>query len=166
MREIIGIMACNQDYVISSKGELPWKCPEEVAFYRKMIRHQIVIMGYTTFMQMPQSFLEEHTVVVFSRMHRSDTNPLVTFVSSIDEFDGLKNLPLDRECFMIGGAEVATLFLKNKSIDRFYLSIVEGHHSGDIYFPIALIDQYPKTIYLSNPAFTVFLYSNLKAQDD
>ena len=64
---------------------------------------------------------------------------------------------------MIGGAEVATLFLKNKAIDRFYLSIVEGHHAGDIYFPITLIDQHPKTLYLSNPAFKVFLYSNLKA---
>ena len=156
-------MACNQDYVISSKGELPWKCPEEIAFYRKMIRNQIVIMGYKTFIQMPQSFLKEHTVVVFSRTHCAENNPLATFVSSIDEFNDLKNLPADKECFMIGGAEVATLFLTSKGIDRFYLSVVEGHHSGDIYFPIALIDQHPKTLYLSNPAFTVFLYSNLKA---
>lgn len=162
MREIIGIMACNQDYVISSKGELPWKCPEEIAFYREMIRNQIVIMGYKTFIQMPQSFLEEHTVVVFSKTHRSEINPLVRFVSSLDEFEGLKTLPPEKECFMIGGAEIASLFLKNKVIDRFYLSIVEGHHPGDVYFPIDLVDQHPKTLYLSNPAFKVFLYSNLK----
>lgn len=102
-------------------------------------------------------------MVVFSRTHCAENNPLATFVSSIDEFNDLKNLPADKECFMIGGAEVATLFLTSKGIDRFYLSVVEGHHSGDIYFPIALIDQHPKTLYLSNPAFTVFLYSNLKA---
>jgi len=162
LREIIGIMACNQDYVISSKGELPWKCPEEIAFYRKMIRNQIVIMGFKTFIQMPQSFLEEHTVLVFSRTHLLENSPLATFVSSIEEFEGLKNLPTDKECFMIGGAEIATLFLKNKMIDRFYLSIVEGHHPGDVHFPIDLVDQHPKTLYLSNPAFKVFLYSNLK----
>ena len=162
MREIIGIMACNQDYVISSHGELPWKCPDEVAFYRKMVRNQIVIMGYKTYIQMPQSFFEEHTVIVFSRTHHQDNNPLATFVSSLQEFDDLKNLPADKECFMIGGAEIATLFLKGRALNRFYLSIVNGHHSGDIYFPIDLIDGHPRTLYLSNPAFNVYLYSNLK----
>lgn len=163
MREIIGIMACNQDYVISSNGELPWKCPDEVAFYRKMVRNQIVIMGYKTFIQMPQSFLEEHTVLVFSKTHLSENNPLATFISSIEELNDLKSLPEDKECFMIGGAEIASLFLKNNAIDHFYLSIVNGHHAGDIYFPINLIDKHPRMLYLSNPAFNVFLYSNLKA---
>lgn len=162
MREIIGIMACNQDYVISSNGELPWKCPDEIAFYRKMVRNQIVIMGYKTFIQLPQSFLEEHTVIVFSRTHLSENNPLATFVSSLEEFHNLKTLPTDKECFMIGGAEVASLFLKNKAIDRFYLSIMHGHHAGDVYFPISLIEKYPRKLYLSNPAFDVFIYSNLK----
>ena len=162
MREIIGIMACNQDYVISSNGELPWKCPDEIAFYRKMVRNQIVIMGYKTFIQMPYSFLEEHTVVVFSKTHLSENNPLAIFVSSIEEFNNLTSLPVDKECFMIGGAEIATLFLKGRAINRFYLSFVNGHHAGDIYFPIDLIDQCPRTLYLSNPAFNVFLYSNLK----
>ena len=162
MREIIGIMACNQDYVISSNGELPWKCPDEIAFYRKMVQNQIVIMGYKTYIQMPQSFIEEHTVVVFSRTKRLDNNPLATFVSSLEEFDGLENLPADKECFMIGGAEIATLFLKGRALDRFYLSIINGHHFGDIYFPIDLINGHPRTLYLSNPAFNVFLYSNLK----
>ena len=163
MREIIGIMACNQDYVISSNGELPWKCPDEIAFYRKMVRNQIVITGYKTFIQLPQSFLEEHTVVVFSKTHLTKNNPQATFVSSLEEFNGLKNFPADKKCFMIGGAEVATLFLENKAIDSFYLSIMHGHHAGDIYFPINLIDKHPRELYLSNPAFDVFLYSNLKA---
>lgn len=162
MREIIGIMACDQHYVISNKGELPWDCPEEIAFYRGMIKSQIVIMGYKTYEQMPPRFIEEHTVVVFSKKHRDHLNPLVSIVSSLDEFHHLKNLPIDRQCFMIGGAEITTLFLENKAIDHFYLSEIEGHYPGDVFFPIHLISQYHRIVHLTGSCFKVYVYRNLK----
>ncbi len=162
MREIIGIMACDQHYVISNKGELPWDCPEEIAFYRGMIKSQIVIMGYKTYEQMPPRFIEEHTVVVFSKKHRDHLNPLVSIVSSLDEFHHLKNLPIDKQCFMIGGAEITTLFLENKAIDHFYLSEIEGHYPGDVFFPIHLISQYHRIVHLTGSCFKVYVYRNLK----
>lgn len=166
LREIIGIMACDQQYVISNNGELPWNCPEEIAFYRSMIKNQIVIMGYATYVQMPGRFLEEHTVVVFSKKHHNASNALVTFVSSLDEFYHLENLPPDRLCFMIGGAEIATLFLENKAIDHFYLSEIEGCYPGDVFFPIHLINRHPRALHLTGSFFKVYCYKNLKGQDD
>jgi len=162
LREIIGIMACDQHYVISNKGELPWDCPEEIAFYRSMIKNQIVIMGYKTYEQMPSHFFEEHSVVVFSKKHRDHLNPLVTMVSSLDEFHHLKNLPKDKQCFMIGGAEIATLFLENKAIDCFYLSEIEGNYPGDVFFPINLISPYQRIVHLTGSCFKVYEYRNLK----
>lgn len=159
---MIGIMACDQHYVISNQGALPWDCPEEIAFYRSMIKNQIVIMGYTTYTQMPAKFLEEHTVVVFSRRHRNETNPLIKIVSSLVDFYQLEDLPADKPCFIIGGAEIASLFLENNAIDYFYLSEIEGYYPGDIFFPIHLLNQHQRTLYHCGTSFKVYCYRNLK----
>lgn len=164
LREIIGMMACDKNYVISNKGKLPWHCPEEVAFYRNMIKNQIVIMGRKTFNEMPVSFSEEHTVIVFSRIFKS--SPQVTFVSSLNELYDLKELPEDKQCFMIGGGEIASLFLKNNAIDRFYLSEIDGDYPGDIFFPINLLKHHPCVTYKRESSFTVYCYDNLKERND
>ena len=162
MRKITGIMACDQHHVISNRGKLPWNCPEEVVFYRSMIKNQIVIMGYKTYQQMPDSFFENHATVVFSKQNRNRTNPLITIVSSLDEFYDLRNLPEHKQCYMVGGAEMATLFLKSKAIDDFYLSEIEGYFPGDVFFPMNLMDHCPRTIYRKGSGFTAYYYDNLK----
>ena len=164
MREIIGIMACDKNYVISSKGKLPWNCPEEIAFYRNMIKNQIVIMGRKTFNEMPASFVEEHTVIVFSRIFKSSGR--VKFVSSLNEFHELKDLPEDKQCFMVGGSELAILFLKNKAIDRFYLSEINGYYPGEIYFPINLLKHHLRVTFKKESSFIVYSYDNLKESND
>ena len=63
---------------------------------------------------------------------------------------------------MIGGAEIAKLFLENKAIDHFYLSEIEGYHPGDVFFPIKLLSEYPRTLHLSGTSFKVYCYRHLK----
>lgn len=164
MREIIGIMACDQNYVISNNGKLPWHCPEETAFYRNMIRNEIVIMGRKTFNEMPVSFTEDHTVIVFSRTLKSYGQ--VKFVSSLSEFYKIKDLPKDKRCFMVGGRELASLFLKNKALDRFYLSEINGYYPGDIYFPVKFLKHQSRVIYRQEPSFIVYCYDKLKESND
>ena len=162
MRKIIGIMACDQHYVISNQGKLPWNCPEEIDFYRSMIKNQIVIMGYKTYLQMPDSFFENHTAIVFSKKIRPALKPSVMIASSLDDFYKLKGLPDHKQCYLIGGAEITTFFLENKAIDHFYLSEIEGFYPGDVFFPMHLMNNYPKTLYKSGPGFKVYYYGNLK----
>jgi len=156
-------MACDQHYVISNQGALPWNCPDEIAFYRGMIKDQIVIMGYKTYEQMPEQFFAEHTVVVFSKKHHAGINPLAQKVASLEEFFALETLPAQKKCFMIGGAEIATLFLEQNAIDHFYLSEIQGYFPGDVFFPIHLLDQAKRTLYLAGGSFKVYCYHYLKA---
>ena len=162
LREITGIMACDKQYVISNQGKLPWNCPEEIIFYKKMIKNQIVIMGYKTYKQMPDIFFANHRTVVFSRNHHTEIHPLVILVSSLDAFYHLKDLPKDKQCYMVGGAEIATLFLENQAINNFYLSEIEGSYSGDVFFPIDHIKNYPRTLYITGLGFSVYYYTNLR----
>ena len=164
LREVIGIMACSQNYVISNQGKLPWSVPEEVSFYRNMIRNQIVVMGYKTYQQMPASFFKNHTVIVFSRQHEcvKSVDSSITIVASFDDFYNLNNLPENKKIYMIGGGEIATLFLKEKAIASFYLSEIDGYYPGDIFFPIGLIASFPRVVYAKGPGFTVYYYTSLK----
>lgn len=158
LRKITGVMACDSGHHIANQGVLPWSCPEEVAFYRGLIKSQIVVMGYETYKQMPSSFIEEHHVVVFSKKHQSDVALPAICVGSLEEFKMLKNLPVNRKYFMIGGAKIAKLFLENNLIDDFYLSEIHGNYPGDVFFPINLLDKFKSSIFLSNPSFTVNYY--------
>lgn len=164
MREVIGLMACDKHYAISHQGKLPWHCPEEVAFYRGMIKSQIVIMGRKTFDEMPASFPQEHTVIVFSRTPRRLRH--VTFVSSLNEFYGRRDLPQEKRCFMVGGGEVASLFLENNLLDRFYLSEIDGSYPGDVFFPVHLLKHRSRVIYRKESSFTVYCYDHLRERDD
>jgi len=164
VRAIIGVMACDKHYAISYRGKLPWHCPDEIAFYRTMIKNQIVIMGRKTFDEMPDSFAEDHTVIVFSRMLGSSHK--ARFVCSLDELFDLRDLPEDKTCFMVGGGELASLFLKNKAIDRFYLSEINGEYSGDKFFPIHLLQHRARDTFKKETSFTVYCYDNLRAWND
>lgn len=164
MRGIIGLMACDKNYVISNKGKLPWHCPDEIAFYRTLIKNQTVIMGRKTFDEMPASFSDEHTVIVFSRVLRSTRK--ATFVSSLNAFYALKDLPEDNKCFMVGGGEIASLFLNNNAIERFYLSEIDGDYPGDTFFPIHLVKHHARATYKKESSFTVYCYENVTGCND
>jgi dihydrofolate reductase len=155
-------MACDQHHVLANQGKLPWNCPEEVIFYKKMIKNQIVIMGYKTYQEMPVSFFENHTAIVFSKKAHAENHPHVTMVSSLDAFYHLKTLPPDKQCYLIGGAEIVTLFLENKAIDHFYLSEIEGYYPGDVFFPMHLMKNYPRTLHRTGSGFSVYHYIGLK----
>lgn len=157
-------MACDKKYVISHRGKLPWHCPHEIAFYRTMIKNQIVIMGRKTFDELPTSFAEDHTVIVFSRILRSSGK--ARFVSSLDEFHDSRDLPEDKKCFMVGGGEIASLFLSNNAINRFYLSEIDGEYPGDTFFPIHLLQHHARFTYRKEDSFTVYCYDSLRACHD
>jgi len=158
LHKITGIMACDQHHVIANKGKLPWNCPEDIIFYKKMIKDQVVIMGYKTYQQMPDIFFKSHITIVFSRREHAEINPLVTLVSSLDEFYDLKTLPKDKPCYMIGGAEMAKVFLENKALDDFYLTEIEGYYPGDVFFPMTLMKNHPRLPYTTGPGFTIYYY--------
>ena len=153
--KITGIMACDKHFVISNKGTLPWDCPEDIVFYRKMIKNQVVIMGYNTYQQMPKHFFDDHTCIIFSKKMIQTMNSRVTVVSSLDDFFALNSMSNAKRCYMIGGAEIATLFLKNGLIEDFYLTEIDGYYPGDVFFPMDLMQPYIKQVHLQGPGFTI-----------
>ncbi|MGV8949212.1 MAG: dihydrofolate reductase [Candidatus Paracaedibacter sp.] len=162
-KKIVGLMACDPRGVIGNEGALPWVYPEELDHFRKTTFGQIMVMGNKTFESIPSIILKDRFNVVFSRNSRKGLNygDNVIFVSSLNDFLALKNLPVDKEMFMIGGAEIAKLFLNANLLSAFILTKIHNSYKGDTIFPLDLLQDWPCQIIRENKNFTVDLLRKL-----
>jgi dihydrofolate reductase len=162
LRKITGIMACDPQGVISSHHQLPWHYPEDTQFYKNKIKQNIVIMGHTTYLDMDPSFFDAHYCIVFSKKFSSTqyiTKQLV-MVPTIEAFHALTTFPTHKPTYMIGGAGVAELFLKQNLLDDFLLTKIVNTYPGDTYFNQDLLSHWPKTCIEKTPQFSIFHYIN------
>jgi dihydrofolate reductase len=138
-RKIIGIMACDPRGVIGNKGQMPWSYPKEFEYFYQTVKNNIIVMGRKTFNSIPPKILRDCINIVFSRNIKTISNNNVFFMESLDEFWKIVNLFTDKKIFMIGGAEVATFFLKQNLIDEFLLTKINKNYGGDTFFPLNLL---------------------------
>jgi dihydrofolate reductase len=160
-RRIIGLLACDPNGVIGSKGLLPWAYPEELDHFRKTTFGQIMVMGNKTFESIPSTTLKDRFNIVFSRRFRKkglDYGDNVIFVSSLNDFLALKNIPVDKEIFMIGGAEITRLFLAADLLSEFLLTKIHDIYEGDTFFPLGLLGDWSCQAVGGNKDFTVYKY--------
>ncbi len=159
-------MACDPRGVIGNNGSLPWCYPEELAYFRQTTYSHVSIMGYKTFKAVPDSFLKDRLNIVFSTTHQShDAVPHVIFVSSLDEFLNLSDLPESQKYFMIGGAVLAHLFLKQNLMDDFLLTHIKKNYEGDTFFCLNSLQKWPSTIIRETSDFVIKHYTNPHSQE-
>lgn len=160
--KIYGVMACDPRGVIGCKGRIPWHCPGDLEHYRKITANQLLIMGYYTYLSMPQHALEKKTHLVFSRTHQQIKKDCPTrFISSWEEFLKLK---ITQGC-MIGGSQIARLFLEKNALQSMILTHIQDEYEGDAYFPLDKIKNWPSKILSKTPHYTIVHYENIRYQD-
>ena len=155
MYKITGIMACAANYVIGSNQCLPWHYPADLEHFYNTVNNNTIIMGYKTFETTPKHILDYCYNIVFTSK-RLENNKNTIFVSSFAQFLKL-NL---QDCYMIGGSEIATLFLKNNIISTFILTEIKKEYEGNIFFPMHFLKTWKKNNILSNKDFIINEYIN------
>lgn len=162
-KKITGLMICDPKGIVAINHHLPWHFPEEVTFFRQIIAQQIIILGYTTYLEMPKWLLKKSYCIVFSRdiSHNvPDDLPNLVFVSNLNEFLGLKNLPLNKACFLIGGAAITKFFLEHQLLDAFLLTITKKYYWGDTVIPLSTLHVWPKIQLSQTSDFDIYYYTN------
>lgn len=159
-RKIIGIMACDPNGIIGAHGKLPWCYKKDIKFFTKTTDQQIIIMGRKTFQTLPKSILDNRLNIVFSKniesYHVAKEN--IIFIKSIEEFQALISLPLNKDYYMIGGGEIARLFLQKNLIDEFLLTRFNRCYDGDSFFPLDLLDGSNKVTLHKEKDFTLYKF--------
>ena len=133
------ITCCTPDYLIGTNNKLPWHLPADLARFKKITSGHIIVMGRKTHESIGRP-LPNRTNVVFSRNHFKAQGCYV--IPSMDE---LKTIAGNRECFVIGGAQIYRLFMPYASCIYHTLVKTEGL-SGDTYFPSDLLKDEDWTV--------------------
>ncbi|MDE5061029.1 MULTISPECIES: dihydrofolate reductase [Wolbachia] len=153
--KIIGIMAVDPKGVIGINNGLPWHYPSELDHFRQVTDKQVIVMGRKTFEIIPQNILKNRIPVVFSRNKLSscfNRGIKCTIISSMQEFLSIQG---SSKVFVIGGAQIAHLFLKYDLISEFIITEIHRPYEGDVYFNLTLLDRWNKTILTKTKDYTI-----------
>ncbi|TVS92823.1 dihydrofolate reductase [Wolbachia pipientis] len=153
--KIIGIMAVDPNGVIGINDDLPWHYPSEFKHFCQVTDKQVIVMGRKTFETVPQSILKP---IVFSRNKLSpcfNKGIECTIVSSMQEFLSIQGNWSYPQIFVVGGAQIAHLFLEYDLISEFIMTEIHKPYKGDIYLNLAFFDGWNKTILTKTEDYTI-----------
>jgi dihydrofolate reductase len=133
--------------VIGLNGDIPWRLPEDLAYFRKVTAGKVLIMGRKTFFSLPKALKGRFHLVIT----RSSQDPQRVaqvreklgpekgeLVASFDHAvlraqDLVKQGPWPEEVMVLGGGEIYQQSLP--FLNRVYLSVIDQDFEGDTYFP-------------------------------
>ena len=132
------IAAIDRNRVIGTDNRLPWRLPDDTAFFVRMTRGKTVLMGRLTFESLPGGPLKNRTNVVLTRNpdYRPEGCEVVHSVEAALERYGRG----DDELMVAGGAEIYKQTIN--LVDKIYLTRIFHTFEGDAFFPGLNFDEY------------------------
>jgi dihydrofolate reductase len=122
--------------VIGHAGGLPWKLSADLKRFKDLTMGHHLIMGRRTFDSLGR-ILPGRTMLVLSRSPETIKRPAagdgnrLHFIPSLNE--AMRLASVDKEVFVIGGAEIFALALPR--VEKMYVTWVEAEVAGDVHFP-------------------------------
>lgn len=136
--EIVIIAAVDADNRVIGDGlDLPWHIPEDLKRFKRLTSGHPVLMGRRTFESLVHQFggplKNRPNVVLTSAGNRWPEYENVSVFASVDEALAAVADSGAERVFIGGGASIYETFLKRA--DRLELTLVDGPHEGDVFFP-------------------------------
>ncbi|MBS0236556.1 MAG: dihydrofolate reductase [Proteobacteria bacterium] len=193
---VTGIMACDPNGLIGAEDHMPWHYPRESQHFYNIIQDKSVIMGYNTYISTPQHLRTRPGNIVFSHLHiPSEVASGARFISSAEEFtnsfkttsildihqqqggsirqllesgnkEAVSSIQAHTTHYMIGGAQIFELFVRNRWLDIFILTHIKQQHTGDVWLDLSYLHGWKILQIADNPEFKVILYYNLASLAD
>ena len=140
------VVAVARNGVIGREGQLPWKLPDDMAYFRKVTMGHPVVMGRRTWESIGKPLPGRENIVVTH--NRGFAAPGCRVVHSLAE--AWKAAGGADEVSVIGGT---MLFEETLPIaDRIHLTEVQADVPGDTYFPPFDRAEWRETEVLAHPA--------------
>jgi len=134
------IVAMDKNNLIGRQNRLPWRIPEDLAYFRTKTLGHYVLMGKNTYLSLGKP-LDQRTNIILS------TDPSFKVPGCIvcpDISSALEYVGSDR-CFVIGGARIFQQFLP--LVAKLFLSRIDHDFEGDTYFPQLDLKQWKRKYY-------------------
>ena len=133
MRTFSIIVALNEKNGIGVNNEIPWKCSEDLHFFKKMTENNIVIMGRKTWESLPQRPLRNRINIVLSRNNMENLPENTYHFNSLEKALSYGKSYRNEKIFVIGGSEIYEQALK-LNCEKIYLTRIFNNCECDKYF--------------------------------
>jgi dihydrofolate reductase len=152
-------MACDTNGVVGQGNKIPWSCEEDVGYFRNITLGNTLVVGRKTFDSLPQALLNKRRFIVLSRKINTSDNTK-TYINSLTEFVNLYQAIEHKvePVYMIGGGEIADLFLQNSLINEFILTVMKGFYNGDVRLNLRHFNGWDKNTMEVSEQFSRFRY--------
>ncbi len=133
---ISAIAAVAENGVIGSKGELPWRLPDDMKFFQRTTVNHHVITGRKNYESIPERFrpLRDRVNIVVTRTQGYQA-PGAWVCASLEAAIDLARVADQKEVFIIGGGELYKEAFEKNLVQRVYLTTVHGKPKGEVRFP-------------------------------
>ncbi len=122
------IVAIDRKHGIGINNTLPWRLPEDLAFFKKTTTGHPIIMGRKTFDSIGRPLPNRRNIVVTRNPGWSHEG-----VESAGSLDEAAQIAGDGEVFVIGGAQVYVDAIK--VADKLIVTEIDADHACDAFFP-------------------------------
>ncbi|RPK20020.1 dihydrofolate reductase [Paenibacillus xylanexedens] len=132
------IAAIGKNGELGLNGDLPWKIPEDLKYFRTMTEGNVLVMGRKTFESIKKPLRNRTVIVVTTKQNYDIEIPGYQVMNTIGEVmeycykNNVSNL------YVAGGGEMYKNFLA--IADLMYLTRVDAEFEADTYFPIGEIE--------------------------
>lgn len=122
------VVAASENGVIGVDGDLPWRLPDDLRYFKQLTTGKPVIMGRKTFDSIGRPLPNRQNIVV---TRNAGFSALGCDIATSPEAAVALAAPAD-EIMVIGGATIYEQFAD--SADRIYLTRVRADIDGDAFF--------------------------------
>lgn len=124
-------IAMDENKGIGYKNALPWHLKEELKLFKQNTLHKNIIMGNTTFDNLPRKLVDRHIVVCSLDPEYTVDDPDVEVIYDLDAF--IQEHENDEEEYIVcGGASIYRITYPY--CKKALISFVKGEYQVDTYF--------------------------------
>ncbi|WP_335869126.1 dihydrofolate reductase [Bacillus sp. 2205SS5-2] len=124
------IWAMDDQKVIGYQNAMPWHLPNDLVNFKKITLDHPIVMGRKTFDSIGRP-LPGRENIVLTRNEAFQHEDVTVFHSVEAILDYIRSI--DKEVFIMGGAELYTLFRDH--VEKLYVTHIHESFIGDTYFP-------------------------------
>jgi len=130
---IFGIIAKSQNEIIGNGNTIPWKCSEDMKFFKEKTMGSVLVMGHKTYLSLPKKSLEGRMIYVLTRNISCDNvgpyfNGSVKFISKIEDVSH----KIYQDVYICGGKQIYDQYAE--ICEEFYVTTIQQKVEGDIKF--------------------------------
>ena len=144
---LIMIAAIGKNNELGKENKLIWNFSKDMKFFREKTKNSVIVMGRKTFNSLPRILPNrKHIVLSKGKTFNKELDENVIVIEEKEELvKYCKELSLEKDVFIIGGASVYAMFLP--IADKMYLTQIEAEEkSADVYFPEICESEWEKVI--------------------